>query len=507
MKTDIPRTNLYWVVAVLAISGLSLAWLRYAYMEIPLKPGRSTTLWLVEARLDFTASQKPILASLSIPTNPPGFNIFSEQAASPGYGFSIVEIKGGRRAEWSRRTATGPQTLYYKIQITPREDDYGPADDLPGPLIAGYWEAPEAMAARAILDAAVTASSTPETLAREIIKSLTAVPKEQNAALLLTRHKPEHLLTRLLAMAGIPARTVQGLFLEDQRRNRNLVPMVEVYNGKNWVLFNPETGAQGVPDTFLLWNRSGVSLLDLVGGTSGRVNFSMLSQRLPALEMARIQSRDHAFSFLSMHHLPLDQQGVFRLILLIPVGVLVVAFMRIIIGIRTSGTFMPVLIGMAFLQTSLVPGLIYFIIIVTLGLLLRSYLSHLNLLLVARISTIIIIVITLMTLSSLTAIRLGFHTGIPVTVFPIIIIAWTIERMSILWEEEGMREVMVQGSGSLAAALLAYLFMGRPLIAHLSFNFPELNLIIAALILLIGQYTGYRLLELHRFAAMKDSSP
>jgi hypothetical protein len=94
MKTDIPRTNLYWVVAVLAISGLSLAWLRYAYMEIPLKPGRSTTLWLVEARLDFTASQKPILASLSIPTNPPGFNIFSEQAASPGYGFSIVEIKG-----------------------------------------------------------------------------------------------------------------------------------------------------------------------------------------------------------------------------------------------------------------------------------------------------------------------------------------------------------------------------------------------------------------------------
>jgi hypothetical protein len=504
MQNDVPRVSLYWIVVILVLSGLSLAWIRHAHMQIPLKPGKDTVVWLVEARVDFKAGRQPVLVSLSIPKKPPGFRIFNEQAASPGYGFSIVENKEDRRAEWSRRTAEGSQTLYYKIQITPQTEDHTPPADLPSPLAPVYWEAPEATAAQALVDAATSTSSSPESLTRELIKSLNARPKEQNAALLLNRHRPEAVLTRLLAQAGIPARTVHGLFLEDNRRNQSLVPLVEVYTGNGWMLFHPETGLQGVPDNFLLWHRTGPSLFDLVGGSGGRISFSMLSQNIPALEMARIQSRDQAFSFLSMHHLPLDQQGVFRLILLIPIGVLVVAFMRIIIGVRTSGTFMPVLIGMAFLQTSLVPGLFYFVIIVATGLLLRGYLSHLNLLLVARISTIIIIVITLITLSSLTAIRLGFHTGIPVTAFPIIIIAWTIERMSILWEEEGMREVMVQGTGSLVAALLAYFFMGRHLIAHLSFNFPELNLVIAAIILLIGQYTGYRLFELHRFAAMKD---
>lgn len=498
------RISLYWIVLALTVAGCGLAWLRHSTMQIPLEPGKNTGVWLVEARVDFTAENQPVLASLSIPHNPPGFRIFNEQAASPGYGFSIIENREGRRAEWSRRNALNEQTLYYKIQISPQADRTSAPGDPPPPMEPVYWDDSEATAAEALMEAATSRSSTPESLTRELIKALHT--GEQNATLLLSRHKPESLLTRLLAQAGIPARVILGLFLEDNRRNQSLVPMIEVFTGKSWVLFHPETGLQGIPENFLLWHRNGPSLLDLSGGTMGRISFSMLSQSIPALEMAKLQSSNLRFSFLSMHHLPLDQQGVFRLLLLIPTGALVVTLMRILIGVRTSGTFMPVLIGMAFLQTSLIPGLVYFLALIGAGLLLRSYLSYLNLLLVARIATIVIIVITLITLASLTAIRLGFHTGIPVTAFPIIIIAWTIERMSILWEEEGMREVLVQGSGSLGVALLAYLFMRHPLIAHLSFNFPELNLVIAALILLIGQYTGYRLFELRRFAAIKGIS-
>ena len=83
-----------------------------------------------------------------------------------------------------------------------------------------------------------------------------------------------------------------------------------------------------------------------------------------------------------------------------------------------------------------------------------------------------------------------------------IILAWTIERMSILWEEEGPKEVLIQGGGSLFVAVLAYLLMTQPLIQHLAFNFPELHLCLLALILLVGRYTGYRLTELSRFTGM-----
>ena len=71
--------------------------------------------------------------------------------------------------------------------------------------------------------------------------------------------------------------------------------------------------------------------------------------------------------------------------------------------------------------------------------------------------------------------------------------------MSILWEEEGPHEVLVQGGGSLLVAVLAYLAMSNRLVSHLTFNFPELTLSLLGIILLLGKYTGYRLSELYRF--------
>ena len=64
----------------------------------------------------------------------------------------------------------------------------------------------------------------------------------------------------------------------------------------------------------------------------------------------------------------------------------------------------------------------------------------------------------------------------------------------------------VQGGGSLLVAVLAYLMMQFPLIGHLTFNFPELNLVFLALIMLMGQYTGYKFSELRRFRAMVENN-
>ena len=65
---------------------------------------------------------------------------------------------------------------------------------------------------------------------------------------------------------------------------------------------------------------------------------------------------------------------------------------------------------------------------------------------------------------------------------------------------------MVQGGGSLLVAVLAYALMQLSLVGHLTFNFPELNLVALALIMLMGQYTGYKLSELRRFRAMVDNA-
>jgi hypothetical protein len=229
----------------------------------------------------------------------------------------------------------------------------------------------------------------------------------------------------------------------------------------------------------------------------------MLRQTVPALQLAQAETSQTGLSFLSINQLPIEEQGMFRMLLLLPLGALIVAFMRIVIGIRTSGTFMPILIAVAFVQTTLVPGLIAFVSVVSIGLLMRGYLSSLNLLLVSRISALIILVIFITAALSIAGYHMGFNTGMTVTFFPMVIIAWTIERMSILWEEEGGGEVLIQGAGSLFVAICAFLAMSTPVASHLTFNFPELHLVVLGVILLMGQYTGYKLSELKRFHPMK----
>ena len=82
----------------------------------------------------------------------------------------------------------------------------------------------------------------------------------------------------------------------------------------------------------------------------------MIRQTVPAVQLAQVKNSDSLFTRLGVQRLPIEEQSMFKLLLLLPLGAAVVVFMRVIIGLKTSGTFMPVLIALAFLQTSLVAG-------------------------------------------------------------------------------------------------------------------------------------------------------
>jgi hypothetical protein len=500
------RSAFLLVIFTLVAAGICLGWFRHVNLGIPFIPGQKKDVWLIEARIDFLADGNPVRVSLDLPENPPGFKKVSEQAVSTGYGFAFTRSPEGRRGEWTRRNAFGMQTLYYKVQmvVDPEGEDNEGISDKPEPR-AVYWDPLQATSAHQLVEEAYEKSSTPISFARELAKQLSSPEPDQNAALLLNEFSLPVLLMHLINHAGIPARVSMGLELQDARRYQSLEPVLEVFDNNKWVALDPETGAHGLPENLLLWHRGGRSLLDVVGGSDSEIRFSMIRQTLPAMELARLQHTEEGFSRLSLYSLPIEEQSVFKLLFLLPVGALIVTFMRIVIGVRTSGTFMPVLIALSFLQTQLVQGVTAFVIIVALGLMLRGYLSRLNLLMVARISTLIVLVVFLTSMISVIGYELGFNLGLTITFFPMIIIAWTIERMSILWEEEGSREVFVQGLGSLCVAVLAYMCMRIEIVKHLTFHFPEIHLVLLAFILLMGQYTGYKLSELKRFSVFNKA--
>ncbi len=493
------RQPFYALILVLLCSGLLLSYYRHVSFDVPLLPGEKQRIWSIESKIEFDALNQPVKVSLAVPDSQAGFEKMAEHTASAGYGLNYLEDDAARRVQWTIRNATGAQTLYYRVDMVVDPDrEQGPVTSVPSVEQPVLGDGPYDTSARGMLEQAIKRSADPFSLTIELIREFAT---QTQSAEFLSQHQPRiDWLVSLLRYSGVPARQVLALNLEDGRRRQKLVKYLQVFDGEKYKIFDPVSGKQKKPSALLLWEYHSQPLIDVIGGANTSVNFSMIKQDVPLTDIRHEGStRNGSLLDFSIHSLPLEEQALFKGILLIPVGVLVVVFLRVFVGLKTSGTFMPVLIAMAFIQTSLVTGVVGFILILATGLVVRSYLSHLNLLLVARISTVIIFVIILIAGFSVMSYQLGLSEGLKITFFPMIILSWTIERMSILWEEEGPQEVFVQASGSLLVALVAYMLMTSEIVRHLTFNFLGLQLVFMALVLLLGSYTGYRLLEFRRF--------
>ncbi|WP_286776558.1 7TM domain-containing protein, partial [Pseudomonas sp. UBA800] len=275
------------------------------------------------------------------------------------------------------------------------------------------------------------------------------------------------------------------------------------FNGDKWLYFNPETGEQGLPKDRLVWWTGDEPLLNLEGGRNAQVTFTLNSSEMNAIRLAKLTDENTDADFLeySLYGLPLQTQQTFMIMVMIPIGVLVILVLRNLIGIQTLGTFTPVLIALAFRETQLGFGIVLFTVITALGLSLRSYLEHLKLQMLPRLSVVLTFVVVLIAAISLFSHKLGLERGLSVALFPMVILTMTIERLSITWEERGGGHAMKVAIGTLFAASLAHLLMMVPELVYFVFTFPAVLLILVGFMLAMGRYRGYRLTELVRFKA------
>ena len=296
------------------------------------------------------------------------------------------------------------------------------------------------------------------------------------------------LFSALSRAAGIPSRIVGGLILSSGVKRITHV-WVENYINSQWIPFDVVNGHfAAMPDNYLELYRGDYALIKHVGLLSFDYYFIMSRSNVPPLDQS-----------WSLYALPFRFQKLVRLLLLIPVGALVVSVFRVLIGVPTFGTFSPILLALAFREMSIWTGLACLTLMVALGWILRSALDKLKILVIPRISIIVTWVVLATILFMLGVQFLGDQRIYFVSFFPMIIITWLIERFSVLQVEDGTLTALKCMAGTLIVAFVAYFLFEIPALRAYLFSFPEFLLLFVSFQLLLGRYTGLRLLEIPRF--------
>lgn len=501
------QLHLYVLVGVLTLVGLGVFLYKVFELGFPLAPRGEIEVWTVQVRLTIDGGTGPIKATLQIPRDPPRFTILEENFVSRGYGLTTEEGDESREARWAIRKARGRQSLYYRAQVTEAGGRTGLKLPPRLPEIPELEE-PFGTAMSTLVDEVRSQSADATTLSRELLRRLNEASPDENVELFLSEGRSPgsraSVAAVLLAGARIPARVAYGIELEDRQRHAVFTPWLEVHDGDRWIFFDPVSGEQGLPDNFFIWWRGDQPLIDAHGASNPEVQISVWGSFVEALEIAEQRadlerSRLVEFSLLS---LPIQTQAVFSVLLLIPIGAFLMVLLRNVVGIKTFGTFMPVLIAIAFRETRLLWGLLLFCLVVAIGLAVRFYLERLRLLMVPRLAAVLITVILILASISILSHKLGLETGLSVALFPLVIMTMGIEHMSVVWEERGPAEALREGVGTLLVAAFAYQVMNLDIVEHLVFVFPEVLLVVLAATLLLGRYSGYRLLELFRFKVL-----
>jgi len=503
MKT--PKRHLYTLISSLAIIGLSLFCYRHYILGVPLKDNDVVNTWTLEANLKFVADKThPIKASFSIPYLPPHFSIIDEYFLAPNYGISTHLLGQNRQVVWTLRRSTGPQSLYYRAIL--KESTTPASFGFKVPVFKKtHLQEPAYSAAQAIIQAARQTSADIQTFAESTLRELKKV--NGNTRVLVGSEFSNLALVnsaiQILNQANILATAVHGIRTKHQNK-AELETWLAVYNQKEWLYLNPVNGNPGLPSDFIIWQYGDEPLFSVFGGTKVNFNLNISPTPMNALSVAKthgLQSESQLMRF-SLLQLPITTQETYKILLTVPVGAFIILLLRNFIGLQTFGTFMPVLIALAFRETHVLWGICLFNIIIFFGLMARFYIDQLRLLLVPRLSAVLSVVILLMIGISILSQSLNLESGLSIALFPMVILTMTIERMCIMWDERSPFAAIKASFGSLFAATLCYWAMNQAQIQYLVFAFPELILVILSLILWFGQYRGYRLMELIRFHSL-----
>jgi hypothetical protein len=501
--------NRYVAALVFSLIAIPVALISYRVLELgyPLVPAASEKVWQLSLKAHVEDTDGATQVIIALPSQKQGISITEEKLTEEPLDFGIHAESGNRFGVWTGTSGPDGAEISYTATLMLRSA-YSPPP--PPSQLGPYPESVdrnEQRLAEKLVSNAMALPATARLIA--IATAFSGKPEDstnpradmERWASIRNKIGPVNSLLTLFRAAGLHARSVEGLPLEDNVISETR-RWIEVWTGNTWLSINPETGGVIQKTSALLpLSRGGTQVVRPVKGGISDIRWSISRQIITqwGMQYERIKSSDRFLDRWSLFRLPAEFQGTFRIFILVPLGALIICILRNIIGLPTFGIFMPVLMALAFRNTGLLFGLGIFAIVLLIGYVARSNMDRLRLLLVPRLSVVLTLVICCFIIFALIGNKIGLREFMAVGLLPFVILTLTIERFHIILEEQGLRQGLRTAAGSAAVAAGAYAIIQFDPLQVTFFVFPELLLIVMALQILVGRYTGYRLMELLRF--------
>jgi hypothetical protein len=506
--------------ALLVASGLGLFSTKTLQYGIPVAPTENLGPWQVELRISARGDGARGSVRALLPSSEGGQVIFDERSSSDRLQFSIRERADNRIGVWTGWLQGVHEVVYqFRVQshsVTTPLPSQGPYPKPPRQL-RSVWGQPspgipsDAPQVKELLESLrlPTGADQPariRTLYAFVSHEIATVSSASSDALLTLARREgngegkERLLVTLLRCAGIPARLVHGLELREGTTPEELL-WAEAWVAEVWVPMSAvHDFFETTPDDYIVLGRSNVPVVEATGVSAIGHRFQSLRAHLRPDEIASLLAPDNrVLAWLSLYRLPVGWQSTLRMLLLVPLGALVVAVFRNLVGITTYGTFMPVLIALALRDFPLHLGLGLVAAVITLGSLARFALERLRLLMVPRLSMVLCFVVLAVVLFALLGQDTGLSGLFAGALLPIVILTMLIERVYITTSEEGVREALLRAFWSVLVASAIHPIFRSAHAEYLMFSFPELVIVVMGILVWIGGYMGYRVTDLIRF--------
>ncbi|HXV36503.1 MAG TPA: UUP1 family membrane protein [Myxococcota bacterium] len=513
--------------ALFVALGVAIASFKVVRHGIPLAPTDEHGPWEIELRVSARGDGERGSVRAMLPSTEPGQTVFDERTTGERLTFAIQEGGDGRVGVWAGRLEGVHELVYrFRVQSTgldtpivevptaseppPKERDLYLRASVTFPVSA---PAVAQQIERFDLAPASDPAARIQTVFSFVAHEVQTVDSGGDDALLTLESREgsalgkERLLVTLLRAAGSRARLAQGLELRE-----GTVPVprtwVEVGLGGSWITLSAAEGVLGRrPESWVVLGRGTRALVEATGVRAVGHRFRAQREPLRPDEIASLMAPDDpVLSWLSLYRLPIGTQNMLRWLLLFPLGAVVIAIFRNVVGVRTYGTFMPALIALALHDLPLLwaAGLLGGVL--GIGVVTRIALERLRLLMVPRLSILVCVVVFCVTAVALINQQLGGRDWLSGTVLPIVILTMWIERITITTEEEGPIEAMKRALWSLVVAAAVLPIFQSQRAGYLMFTFPELTFCAVGVLIWIGGYTGYRVVELLRFRSLAQEA-